>query len=171
MNNFISLLLGSNRSHTQINYCRIRKTFNTKKVFRGTQHHDLSMLEFESQKNWITLMLPQLLGLFLFLCWGLMAFCNGKLLTDTRNKKNKNIFLALVDVKVQEADYAQISLFQCLVGVRICVTGFISLRGNNGLSFTSLGIIKLNVSIAGKAAEKIATSTEMQSSPSTFNHA
>lgn len=76
-----------------------------------------------------------------------------------------------MNVKVQEADYAQISLFQCLVAVKICVIGFISLRGNNGLSFTSLGITELNVSIAGKAAEKIATSTEMQSSPSTFNHA
>lgn len=98
-----------------------------------------------------------------------MAFCNGMLLTDTRNKKKR--YLALGDVKVQEADYAQVSLFLCLVGVRICVTGFISLRGNNGLGFTSLGIMKLNVSTAGNAAQKIATSTEMQSSPSTFYHA
>lgn len=111
----------------------------------------------------------QLLGLFLPLCWGLMAFCNGMLLTDTRNKKNR--YLALGNVKVQEVDYAQVSLFPCLVGVRICVTGFISLRGNNGLAFTSLGIMKLNVSIAGNTAQKIATSTKMQSGPSTFNHA
>lgn len=72
----------------QINYCRIRKTFNTKKVLRGTQHHDLATLEFDSQ-NCITLMPSQLLGLFLHFCWGLMDFCNGMLLTDTRNKKNK----------------------------------------------------------------------------------
>lgn len=68
-------------------------------------------------------------------------------------------------------DYAQISLFQSLGGVRMCVTGFISLRGKKGLAFTSLGIVNIDVSIAGNTAQKIATSTEMQSSPSTFNHA
>lgn len=75
------------------------------------------------------------------------------------------------DVEVQEVDYAQISLFQCLGGVRMYVTGFISLRGKKGLAFTSLGIMNVDVSIAGNTAQKIATSTEMQSSPSTFNHA
>lgn len=75
------------------------------------------------------------------------------------------------DVEVQEVDYAQISIFQSLGGVRMCVTGFISLRGKKGLAFTSLGIVNIDVSIAGNTAQKIATSTEMQSSPSTFNHA
>lgn len=75
------------------------------------------------------------------------------------------------DVKVQEEDYAQISLFLCLVGVRMYVTGFSSLRGNKVLAFTSLGIMNLYVSLAGNAEQKIATSTEIQSSPSTFNHA
>lgn len=68
-------------------------------------------------------------------------------------------------------DYAQISLFQCLGGVRMYMTGFISLRRKKGLAFTSLEIMNVDVSIAGNAAQKIATSTEMQSSPSTFNHA
>lgn len=86
-------------------------------------------------------------------------------------KQEKQRYLALGNVKVQEADYTQISLFACPMGARICVTGFISLRGNKGLAFTSLGIMNLYVSIAGNAAQKIATSTEMQSSPLTFNHA
>lgn len=51
------------------------------------------------------------------------------------------------------------------------MTGFISVRGNKGLAFTSLGIMNLEISIAENAVQKIAISTRMQSSPSMFNSA